>query len=111
MSEVVEIPNVEFTLEELSKYDGSNSDKKIYIGVKGVVFDVSLKPEFYGNGASYHVFAGKEATRGLAKSSVDPESLKPYGKYDDLNEKDTKTLTDWDALYRKKYPIVGKVKF
>jgi predicted heme/steroid binding protein len=24
-----------FTLEELAKFDGKNSDKKIYIGVKG----------------------------------------------------------------------------
>jgi predicted heme/steroid binding protein len=24
-----------FTLEELAKFDGKNSDKKIYVGVKG----------------------------------------------------------------------------
>jgi membrane-associated progesterone receptor component len=59
---------------------------------------------------SYHVFAGKEATRGLAKSSVDPNSLLPFGKFDDLNEKDTKTLTDWETLFQKKYPVVGTIK-
>ena len=75
-----------------------------------VVYDVSLKPEFYGEGSSYHVFAGKEATRGLAKSSVDPLDLQPFGKFDDLDEKHSKTLTDWEALYKKKYPIIGKVK-
>jgi hypothetical protein len=36
--------------------------------------------------------------------------LIPYGKIDDLNDKELKTLGEWEAVYKKKYPIVGTVK-
>lgn len=39
----------------------------IYIGLLGTVFDVSKGASFYGKGGAYHVFAGRDATVGLAK--------------------------------------------
>lgn len=60
-----------FTLKELAKFNGDNNGP-IYLAVKGVVYDVSSKREFYGAGSGYSVFSGKEASRGLAKSSTKP---------------------------------------
>lgn len=53
---------------ELAKHDGSDSSRPIYVAIKGRVFDVSNKREMYGPGASYNVFAGKDASRGLGES-------------------------------------------
>jgi membrane-associated progesterone receptor component len=51
------------TAEELQQHDGTNADLPIYVAIKGVVFDVSPKRDIYGPGGSYHVFAGRDATR------------------------------------------------
>ncbi|KAH8831871.1 hypothetical protein DL96DRAFT_1589269, partial [Flagelloscypha sp. PMI_526] len=46
-----------FTPEALAEYDGRGD--KIYVAIKGTVFDVSAKGEMYGPGKSYNIFAGK----------------------------------------------------
>ncbi len=81
-----------FTKEELRRYDGQGG-RPIYIAVKGVVFNMSSAPEFYGDGGScvhhsayrplptmfpmrarsYKVFAGRDASHGLATLSLKPE--------------------------------------
>lgn len=53
------------SLSELSKHDGTDATKPIYIAIKGRVFDVTAKREMYGVGGGYHVFAGKDASKGL----------------------------------------------
>lgn len=52
-----------FTYQELSKHDGTDASAPIYVAIKGSVFDVSTKKDVYGPGGSYHVFAGKDASR------------------------------------------------
>eukprot|EP00954_Amorphochlora_amoebiformis_P020783 1341805-Amorphochlora_amoeboformis.AAC.1 len=43
------IPLRTFTAEELSKYDGKQSDDSpIYLAVDGIVFDVSAGRNYYG---------------------------------------------------------------
>lgn len=37
------------------------------LAVKGTVYDVSRAKNFYAPGASYNAFAGRDASRGLAK--------------------------------------------
>jgi membrane-associated progesterone receptor component len=61
-----------FTIDELAKFNGTDSKLPIYLGVKGIVYDVSTKAEFYGVGGGYSLFSGREASRGLAKSSTKP---------------------------------------
>jgi len=56
---------VHLTDAELAGYDGSDPNKPIYLALNGTIFDVSAGRRVYGPGGSYHVFAGKDATRGF----------------------------------------------
>eukprot|EP01080_Neovahlkampfia_damariscottae_P010424 gene10424-2951_t len=97
-----------YTLDELKAFNGDGGSP-IFVGIKGKIYDVTSKREMYGRGGSYFIFAGHEATRALSKSSLKEEDLKPFGKYDDLNEKETKTLDEWEAYFKKRYEIVGTI--
>ncbi|KAL2613703.1 hypothetical protein R1flu_025395 [Riccia fluitans] len=65
----------EISAQELSKYDGSNVDLPLLVAIRGKVYDVSSASDFYGPGKSYAVFAGKDASRALAKMSTKAEDL------------------------------------
>lgn len=53
------------------------------------------------------VFAGKDASRALAMSSVKPEDVKP--EWEDLGDKEKKVLEEWIVFFSKRYNVVGKV--
>ncbi|KAF3144201.1 hypothetical protein TWF703_009496 [Orbilia oligospora] len=75
--------------------------------MQGTVFDVTNKKESYGPGGSYHIFTGKDASRGLGKSSLKPEDAIP--DYSGLNESEMETLENWYTFFSNRYNIVGKV--
>ncbi|KAL9654400.1 hypothetical protein ABK040_010427 [Willaertia magna] len=105
------IPDVYITPEELKQHDGNNATLPIWIGVKGLVFEVSEdKREFYAPGQGYSIFAGVDASRGLAKSSLNAEDLLPYGSLEGLTEKELQVLDNWVSFYKKRYVIVGKIQ-
>jgi predicted heme/steroid binding protein len=54
---------VQLTDIELTKYDGSDPTKPIYLALNGTIYDVSASPQTYGPGGSYHFFAGRDAAR------------------------------------------------
>ena len=54
------------------------------------------------------VFAGKDASRALAKTSTNPADVKPEWK--DLDDKEKGTLNDWITFFSKRYNIVGIVE-
>lgn len=54
---------VHLTLDELTKYDGSDPGLPIYLAINGTIFDVSKGAHTYGPGGSYHAFAGHDASR------------------------------------------------
>ncbi|PWN91260.1 cytochrome b5 [Acaromyces ingoldii] len=96
-----------FTKDELAKFDGSDESKPVYVCIKGQVFDVSPKREMYSPGKGYHIFAGKDGSRGLGMSSLKPEDA--VADYSTLDDKQRKVLDDWVAYYTKRYNIVGKL--
>jgi len=96
-----------FSLAELSAFDGADPSKPIYVAIKGTIFDVSNKKDVYGPGKSYNIFAGKDGSQGLGKSSLNPEHAVP--DYRDLPENEMKVLNDWHAFFSKRYNIVGRV--
>ena len=93
------------SLEELATADGSNPDK-VWVAIKGTVFDVSGNSS-YVKGGSYNIFAGKDASRALAKSSVKPEDALP--NWSDLSDKEKGVLNDWYTFFSKRYNIMGKI--
>ncbi|KAF9510978.1 hypothetical protein BS47DRAFT_1373199 [Hydnum rufescens UP504] len=99
--------NQPFTLNELKGYDGSITGKPIYVSIKGTVFDVTAKKEMYGPGAGYHVFAGKDGSKGLGLSSLKPEDAVP--DWSGLDEAAVKVLDQWYDFFSKRYNVVGKV--
>jgi membrane-associated progesterone receptor component len=99
-------PNRPFTLAELKQFDGSDSTKPLYLGCLGKVFDVSSASAFYGPDGAYGVFAGRDASRGLAKMEISYSSA----DISDLSPSEKQTLKEWHDKYTMKYPIVGVIK-
>ena len=50
---------------DLAAFDGTDANKPIYIGMNGLVYDVSAGRKFYETGASYHYLAGKDSSTDL----------------------------------------------
>lgn len=94
------------TLEELGQYNGV-ANKKIFVCIKGDIFDVSNSP-FYSQGNSYHVFAGKEATTSLAKGDLEGKFLNTPGHQ--LTEEEQSGADDWHQRFMEKYRKVGKLR-
>lgn len=53
------------------------------------------------------VFAGKDASRALAQSSLKKEECRP--EWEDLSDEHKKVLNDWFTFFSKRYNIKGKV--
>lgn len=99
-----------FTPQTLAKYNGKD-DPKIFMAVRGRVFDVSNGATFYGPGGPYENFAGRDASRGLALNSFDPSVLTPLDQpidtLDGLTASDIESLDGWEEHFENKYRIVG----
>ncbi|KAJ2902698.1 hypothetical protein MKZ38_000208 [Zalerion maritima] len=93
--------------EELTKADGTGEGKTCYVAIKGKVYDVTGN-KAYQEGGSYHVFAGKDASRALALSSKDEKDVK--SEWSDLSPDKKKVLDDWITFFSKRYNIVGVVE-
>ncbi|CAM9802729.1 unnamed protein product, partial [Discosporangium mesarthrocarpum] len=99
-----------FTREQLHEFDGKDDETPAYVALRGEVFDVSSKPEFYKAGGAYHVFAGHDASVSLATSSFEPAELD--SRYDpELNPMETANLDEWVEKFKhyNSYPVVGRV--
>jgi membrane-associated progesterone receptor component len=100
----------EFTPVTLQKYNGTD-DPKIYMGVRGKVYDVSAGASFYGPGGPYANFAGRDASRGLAKNSFDLDCLTdvnlPLDTLSNLTPSEVEALDGWEEHFENKYKVVG----
>ncbi|KAK9821537.1 hypothetical protein WJX74_009259 [Apatococcus lobatus] len=98
----------DLTLDQLRDYDGGGPSGKIYLAVQGVVFDVSAGgADYYGEGAGYHVMAGREVARALACMSLKQEDC--TSDLAGLTESQLKTLKQWEDRFNKQYPVVGRI--
>ncbi|KAI9644591.1 Dihydrodipicolinate synthase [Ciborinia camelliae] len=102
-----------FTPPELVPFSGLNNTP-VYLAVRGRVFDVSNGRNFYGPGGPYENFAGRDASRGLAKGSFDAEMLTVdlQGALDgleDLDADELEALRGWEERFEEKYLVVGRL--
>jgi predicted heme/steroid binding protein len=55
----------QMSLEELAKYSGDDPALPIYLGLNGLVYDVTPGSEFYNKDGPYHYLAGKDSSADL----------------------------------------------
>lgn len=53
------------TLDYIKEFDGTDNAKPIYMGMNGLVYDVSAGREFYKLDGPYHYLAGKDSSTEL----------------------------------------------
>jgi membrane-associated progesterone receptor component len=118
-----------FTLSALAEFDGADATKPIYVSIKGNasrtysctrapfsqrprcthgtgdVFDVTRKHDVYGKGGSYNIFAGKDGSKGLGMSSLEPKDAVP--DYSTLPENEMKVLDDWHSFFSYVLPLAS----
>ncbi|SCU82561.1 LADA_0C06304g1_1 [Lachancea dasiensis] len=94
----------------LYKFNG-HDDEKIFLAIKGKVFDCTQGRQFYGPSGPYSNFAGHDASRGLATNSFDLDVLKhwdqPMDDLSGLGKQELDALDSWLEHFQKKYPCIG----
>ncbi|KAH9993974.1 cytochrome b5 [Russula vinacea] len=86
----------------------------ILLAIAGTVFDVTAGRGFYGPDGMYGNFAGRDASRGMAKQSFDIEMLtpvdQPLDKLGDLVRKRCfENMKGWIEHFTNKYVVCGRL--
>ncbi|KAJ7541257.1 hypothetical protein O6H91_10G051300 [Diphasiastrum complanatum] len=95
------------TEEELKAYDGTDPTKPLLMAIKGQIYDVTYSRGFYGPGGPYALFAGRDASRALAKMSFEEQDL--TGNLEGLGAYELEALSDWEFKFMSKYVKVGQI--
>ncbi|KAI0051308.1 cytochrome b5 [Auriscalpium vulgare] len=104
-----------YTPKTLLKYDGVDpaGAGRILLAIAGTVFDVTAGRNFYGPGGMYGNFAGRDASRGMAKQSFDLEMLtpveEPLDKLEDLAPDEIENMNGWIEHFSGKYIVCGRL--
>jgi predicted heme/steroid binding protein len=95
-----------FSVEELARHDGRDAGQPLLMAVRGLVFDVSTGGRFYGPGATYHALVGRDASRAVARMSLDAADLTDRCEGLEAAAID-RLVSVMRETYLRKYPIVG----
>lgn len=94
-----------YTAEELRAYDGS-SNGRLYLAILGDVFDVSKAKEYYGKGAGYHHFTGRDGSRAFITGDFKGDLT---DNTNDFTNEQFRGLVNWRSFYHKTYIYKGHV--
>ncbi|KAG6871625.1 hypothetical protein C0995_002285 [Termitomyces sp. Mi166 len=101
-----------YSPKTLEPFNGKDGDR-ILLAINGIVFDVTAGRNFYGPNGMYGNFAGRDASRGMAKQSFDLEMLtpvdQPIDKLEDLKQDEIENMKGWIEHFSNKYIICGKL--
>ncbi|PLW09008.1 hypothetical protein PCASD_23351 [Puccinia coronata f. sp. avenae] len=101
-----------YTPLELQHFDGKNGTR-IRFAVNRVVYDVTSGRNYYGPDGPYGNFAGRDASRGLAKQSFEDDMLTAaesrIDRLEDLTDEDRDRLRGWEDLFKSKYIPCGEL--
>jgi membrane-associated progesterone receptor component len=105
-------PRALWSEEELRAYNGSKDgigspNAPILLAADGLVFNVSPARNLYGPGAEYAIMAGRDASRFLARNTVELAAADAAGAPLSLAEK--ASLGAWAFSLRRKYDVVGRL--
>ena len=99
-------PRKLWRLDELRAFDGtSGADGPILLAADGLVYNVALARNFYGPDGEYAAMAGTDATRMLARNSLEAET-EPAAP---LNLAEQASLAAWKFSFERKYDCVGRL--
>ena len=116
---------INLTAQQLALYNGTDLKLPVYIAVNGTIFDVSAGKHTYGPGGSYHVFAGKDATRAFVTGCFKDDQTSDlrgaelmYMPHDDPEEqidpgkkKTRSKLEKWEAKGKVRKEVAKWVNF
>jgi len=101
-----------YTPKTLEPFHGKEGGR-ILLAIDGIVFDVTAGGSFYGPNGMYGNFAGRDASRGMAKQSFDLDMLtpidQPLDKLTDLAPDEIDNMKGWIDHFSNKYIICGKL--
>ncbi|KAK3148056.1 hypothetical protein QOZ80_3BG0290060 [Eleusine coracana subsp. coracana] len=96
-----------WTLDELSRYNGTDEGLPILLGILGSVFDVTKGRSHYGPGGGYHHFAGRDASRAFVSGNFTGDGL--TDSLQGLSSMEVNSIVDWRKMYFEKYTYAGKL--
>lgn len=101
-------PREQWTLADLAAFDGcSSEDGPILLAADGLVFNVAASRNFYGPGGEYHVMAGGDASRLLARNSIESETAAQAAV--PLNLAERAALSAWVFALKSRYDVLGRL--
>ncbi|KAJ3992415.1 cytochrome b5-like heme/steroid binding domain-containing protein [Lentinula boryana] len=101
-----------YTPKTLAPFHGKDNGR-ILLAINGTVFDVTAGRNFYGPNGMYGNFAGRDASKGMAKQSFDLDMLtpidQPLDKLTDLQPDEIDNMKGWVEHFSNKYIVCGKL--
>ena len=99
-------PRKLWRLDDLRAFDGTGGgDGPILLAADGLVYNVALARNFYGPDGEYAAMAGTDATRMLARNSLEAEADATAP----LNLAEQASLAAWKFSFERKYDCVGRL--
>ncbi|KAF8313466.1 cytochrome b5 [Clavulina sp. PMI_390] len=101
-----------YSPQTLEPFDGKRNPR-ILLAINRIVYDVSAGKSFYGPEGPYGNFAGRDASRGMAKQSFDLDMLTPVdARIDplkDITKSEIDNMNGWSSHFENKYVVCGEL--
>jgi predicted heme/steroid binding protein len=101
---------LEFSEEELAKYNGKDRALPIYVAISGNVYDVTSNPSTYGPSGAYSFFSGRDAARAFITGCFRSDLTHDLRGLDEVEAE--KSIKGWQNFFENhhKYWYVGTVR-